>query len=142
MEELPESIVVLGAGYIAVEMAQIMTALGVKTTLLARNKMLTLVDQEVVASLETSMKVLGLDVRLGTPFTSVQDIGGGMKRVNLQNGGHVDAQVVLCALGRPPNVDGLKLENAGVIVEKGAIKVDEYQNTNIPGVYAIGDVTN
>ena len=45
-------------------------------------------------------------------------------------------------MGRPANFDPLKLENAGVIVEKNAIKVDEYQNTNVPGIYAIGDVTN
>ena len=111
-----------------------MTDFGVKTTLLARNKILTMVDQEIVASLETRMNVLGLDVRLGTPFTSVQFIRGGMKRVNLQNGDHVDAQVVLCALGRPTNVDDLKLNNAGVIIEKGVIKIDEYQKTNVPGI--------
>jgi len=48
----------------------------------------------------------------------------------------------LCALGRPPNLTSLKLENAGVEVAKGAVKVDEYQNTTVEGIYAIGDVTN
>merc|ERR1719231_1337710 len=65
-----------------------------------------------------------------------------MFRVNLKDGGHVDAERVLAALGRPPNFEPLKLDNAGVKVENGAIAVDEFQNTNVPGIYAIGDVTN
>ena len=52
------------------------------------------------------------------------------------------ADCCLAALGRPPNFGHLKLENAGVTVEKGAIKVDEFQNTSVEGIYAIGDVTN
>lgn len=58
------------------------------------------------------------------------------------DGAYLVADKVLCALGRPPNVEPLNLQNAGVEVEKGAIKVDEYQNTNVSGIYAIGDVTN
>ena len=89
MEELPESIVVLGGGYIAVEMAQIMTALGVKTTLIARNKILTLVDQDLIPILENSMKKLNLDARLKTPFKSVEKLENGMFQVNLEDGGSV-----------------------------------------------------
>ena len=71
MEELPKSITVLGGGYIAVEMAQIMTGFGVKTTLIARNKLLTLVDQEVIPILLDSMEKYGTKVMMGTPFEEV-----------------------------------------------------------------------
>ena len=88
------------------------------------------------------MKKLHLDCRINTPFTGVEKLDNGMMRVNLADGTCIEAEKVLSAVGRPPNVDSLKLENAGVEVVKGAIKVDEYQNTNVPGIYAIGDVTN
>ena len=67
--------IVLGGGYIGVEMAQIMQALGVKTTLLARNKLLNQVDQELIPHLLESMNKLGLDTRLKTPFTKVEKSG-------------------------------------------------------------------
>lgn len=143
MEELPKSMVVLGGGYIGVEMAQIMQAFGVETTLVTRNKFLAHVDQELVETvLLPNMKKLGMDARKETPFESVEKLESGMFRVNLKDGGHVDAERVLAALGRPPNFEPLKLDNAGVKVEAGAIAVDEFQNTNVPGIYAIGDVTN
>ena len=87
------------------------------------------------------MKKLGLDARIDTPFTSVEKTEGGFK-LNLADGSCVEAEKVLCALGRPPNVEPLCLDKAGVEVVKGAVKVDEFQNTNVPGIYAIGDVTN
>ena len=88
------------------------------------------------------MKKLHLDVRLNTPFDSVEKLSNGMHRVNLSDGTHVDAEVVLSALGRKPNLDALNLANAGVEVSKGAVVVDEYQNSSVPGIYAIGDATN
>ena len=126
MTELPESMIVLGAGYIAVEMAQIMTALGVKTTLICRNEMLTGVDQELIPHLLHSMERLGLDARRKTPFDSVEKTEAGKLKVNLRDGGSLEADKVLAALGRPPNFEPLLLDNAGVTVERNAIKVDEY----------------
>ena len=142
MEELPESIVVLGGGYIGVEMAQIMHALGVKTTLMTRGKFLRLADQELMPILFDSMQKLGMECRPDTPFNSVEKLDNGKLRVNLADGTHIDADRVLSALGRPANFDPLKLDNAGVEVEKNAIKVDEFNNTNVDGIYAIGDVIN
>lgn len=142
LEELPKSMISLGGGYIGTEMAQIMQGLGVKTTVLARGDMLRMVDQDIIPLLLENMEKLGLDCRLNTPFTGVERAENGMLRVNLADGGYVEAEVVLNAMGRPPNLEGLNLENAGVEVVKGAVKVDEYQNTNIPGIYAIGDATN
>lgn len=104
MEELPESMIVLGGGYIGVEMAQIFQALGVKVTLLVRAKLLRgHVDQELIPILVENMKKLGLDVRLDTPFNGVEKAGDNLLQVNLADGSNVQAQKVLQAIGRPPN---------------------------------------
>jgi len=142
METLPKSMIVLGGGYIAIEMAQIMVAFGVDTTLLVRDVPLRAVDDELMPVLYDSFDKLGLKYRLKAPFNNVEKLENGMFRVNMVDGSHIDAEVVLSALGRPPLVEPLKLENAGVEVVKGAVKVDEFQNTTTPGIYAIGDVTN
>ena len=65
-----------------------------------------------------------------------------MFRVKFPDGTHVDAERVLSAVGRKPNLEPMKLDKAGVKIERGAVAVDEYQNTNVPGIYAIGDATN
>lgn len=114
LEELPKSMVVLGGGYIGIEMAQIMQAFGVKTTLLARNQLLSYVDQDLIEILLDCMNKLGLDARVKSPFTGVSKLDNGMLRVALADGGHVDAETVLVAIGRPPMVEKLQLENAGV----------------------------
>ena len=88
------------------------------------------------------MKKLGLDVRLDTPFDGVQKVSDNLFQVNLADGTNVQAEKVLQAVGRPPNFEPLKLDNAGVVIEKGAIKVDDYFKTNVDGVFAIGDVIN
>ena len=88
------------------------------------------------------MTKLGLDYRVNCPHKSVEKKGDKHYVVHLQDGSSIECEAVLQAIGRPPNTEPLKLEVAGVEVVKGAVKVDEYQNTNVPGIYAIGDVTN
>ena len=88
------------------------------------------------------MKKHGLDARTKTPFTGVSQLDNGLLRVSLADGGHIDSEKVLAAMGRPPNTKPLLLDNAGIQINKhGEIIVDEYQNTNVPGIYAIGDVS-
>lgn len=142
MEELPKSMIVLGGGYIAVEIAQVMQAFGVKTTMLVRDIPLRHVDKEVVDLLVENMKKLDLDVKLKTPFTKVtRDADSGLLTVHTEKEDEVfQAESVLFALGRPPKVKNLGLEEIGVEVVKGAIKVDDHHNTTVPGIYAIGDV--
>ena len=77
------------------------------------------------------MQKLGLDARTNSPFTSVEKLDDGTLKVNLSDGTSIFTEKVLCALGRPPNFASLNLENCGVLVEKNAIKVDDYSNTNI-----------
>ena len=88
------------------------------------------------------MAKLGLDLRLASQHEGVTKNADGSLRVTLKGGDIVDADKVLVAIGRPPNVEPLALQNTGVQVAKGAIVVDEFQNTAVNGVYAIGDVTN
>ncbi len=144
MEELPNSMVVLGGGYIAVEIAQVMQAFGVKTTLLVRDIPLRQVDKEITDLLVENMKKLDLDVRLKTPFTKVtKDEASGKLSVHTGTDGEViETDKVLIALGRPPNVLGLGLEEIGVQLEKGSVKVDEHHNSTVGGIYAIGDAIN
>jgi len=142
MEELPETMVVIGGGYIGIELAQILQALGVKVTLLIRSIPLRLVDRDICDVLIENMKKLGLDVRMHTPHKRVVKKEDGTLSVELAEGDPIDCQKCLVALGRPPNLGPLGLENTDIAVERGAVKVDEYQNTSVDGVYAIGDVTN
>ena len=110
MEELPKSVIVLGGGYIGVEMSQIMQALGVQTTLVVRSQLLRgHVDQDLIPILMENMKKLHLDCRINTPFTGVEKLDNGMYRVNLADGTSIEAERVLSAIGRPPNVDSLQL---------------------------------
>ena len=142
-EQLPARAVVIGGGYIGVELAQILHALGVKVTLVVRSKMLrTVIDEDLHGILEENMAKLGLDLRLGCQHEGVTKNADGSLRVALKGGDTVDADKVLVAIGRPPNVEPLALQNTGVQVAKGAVVVDEFQNTAVNGVYAIGDVTN
>lgn len=108
--------------------------------MVARSKMLRMVDQELIPHLQHSAKTLGLDLRLDSPFTHVKKLDQGYALV-LKDGTELQAERILSAMGRPPNVDPLKVENAGVTISnKGAVVVDDFQNTNVPGIYAIGDV--
>ena len=143
MEELPKSLTVLGGGYIGVELAQIMTAFGVDTTLVTRRELLRgHVDQELIPVLLDSMEKYGTKAMLNSPFNSVENINGGGFHINLASGEKLKSEAVLAALGRPPNLDGLNLSAAGVEVENRAVKIDDYSKTNVPGVYAIGDAVN
>ena len=121
---------------------EILQALGVKVTLLVRSIPLRLVDKDIVDVLVENMKLLGLDIRLHTPHENVTKNDDGSVNVNLKDGTTIKADKCLVALGRPPNIEPLKLENTDIKVEKNAIVVDECQNTTVEGVYAIGDVTN
>ena len=88
------------------------------------------------------MKKLGVEVKLDSPHESVTKEADGSLSVKLKSGEIIPCDKCLVALGRPPNVEPLALQNTGVEIVKGAIKVDELQNTTVPGVYAIGDVTD
>lgn len=142
MEEVPKSVAVIGGGYIGIEMAGILCALGSKVTLLSQNGLLGIVDKEIVETVIENNVKLGLEFKLNTKHESISKLDNGLFRIKFPDGSILDVERVLSAVGRRPNLDGMQLQNAGVKIERNAVVVDEYQNTSVPGIYAIGDATN
>jgi len=141
LPELPQSIVIAGGGYIAVEFAHIFHALGVKTTLVIRApKVLRGFDEDLRDALMASMHRRGIAVLPERHFACVTAEGG--KTVCTTTAGEkLAADKLLLAWGRVPNSEGLGLLNAGVKTGKnGCIEVDAYSRTNVENIYAVGDV--
>jgi pyruvate/2-oxoglutarate dehydrogenase complex dihydrolipoamide dehydrogenase (E3) component len=104
--------VCIGGGYIGVEMAQIMAALGVKVTLVTRGIILKHIDRDIIQELMNNMKKLGVEIILNAPHKSVKKEKNGSLTLQLdvlEGNDKVNAEKILIALGRPPNVDGLCL---------------------------------
>ena len=141
---LPKRAVIAGAGYIANEFAGIFNELGVDVTLATRgDKMLRSYDQEIVDNLLHISHEKGIDVRLNFPFLGVSKQADGSLLVDGGDAGQIETDLVLWAIGRVPKVEGLGLDIVGVAQDKdGAVVVDEYNRTNVPSIYAVGDVTN
>lgn len=141
-EQLPESVAILGAGYIAVELAGVLHALGVKTDLFVRrDRPLRGFDSYVVEGLVNEMEKIGLPLHTHKVPVKLEESEQGIT-IHFEDGSSHTASQVIWATGRRPNVDGLELEKAGVTLnERGFIQVDEYQNTVVDGIYALGDVT-
>lgn len=144
LEALPKHIVIAGGGYIACEFAQIFAGMGSQVCQVYRgDTVLRGFDDDVRSHVHEELVHSGVRVITHTVFEKITDLGNGMKRVQLSNGSHVDADVVMYAIGRDPHVDGLGLETAGVELDaRGAIKVDPYSKTTADHIYAVGDVTN
>lgn len=146
LPESPTSLVVIGTGAIGVEFAYVHKAYGAKVTLVEMlPRMLPLEDEEVSQELEKLYVKMGIDVRTNTRVERIERTDGGV-RVHAQNavGEKVtfDAEKALVAVGVQPNVEDLGLEAVGVKTRKGGfIEVDAYMRTNVPSIYAIGDVT-
>jgi glutathione reductase (NADPH) len=143
LAEFPKRLVVVGGGYIACEFASIFNGLGSQVTQLCRREQLLRgFDDEVRDFVATEMKRKGVDVRTGTRVAALEGGGAGEPiRVKLMGGDVLDADVVLYATGRDPNTAGLGLEALGVaLAPNGAVVVDEDFRSNVPSVYAVGDV--
>ena len=141
-EELPKSVAILGAGYIAVELAGVLHTLGVQTDLFVRrDRPLRGFDSYIVESLVQEMENTGLNLHTHKVPAKLEETEEGI-RIHFEDGSSYTASQVIWATGRRPNVQGLQLEKAGVTLnERGFIQVDEYQNTIVDGIYALGDVT-
>ncbi len=142
-EELPTSVAVIGAGYIAVEMAGLLHGLGIQTDLFVRgNRPLRNFDSYIIQALMEEMERTNLPLHTGKTPVSLEKTEDGLIQINFEDGSSHLAQKVLWAIGRKPNVEQLNLEAAGVqLTPSGHIAVDEYQETGVPGIYALGDVT-
>jgi len=144
LTELPKSIVIAGGGYIAVEFAGIFHGLGVETTLVYRGKeILQRFDGDLRHMLHETMEKKGVRILCETMFEKVVKRADGRLDATLSSGEVLTADQVMLALGRMPNTERLGLENAGVEMgPQGEIIVDDYSRTNVPHIYAVGDVTN
>lgn len=143
LPSLPDRVVVVGGGYIATEFAGIFRGLGARVTLVHRGELLLRgFDGDVRRVLTEQMASRGIDMRLQRTVERVERAGAGL-RATLNDGAVLDADVVLCAVGRVPNTAGLGLEEAGVrLGPDGAVVVDEYSRTSAAGIWAVGDCTN
>jgi len=146
LEVLPASMAILGAGAVGCEFAFVMNAFGVRVTLLeVAPHILPAEDHEVAAVLEASLRRSGIDVRTNTRALGLRE-GGAEAIVDIETAGKpasVRAEKILAAFGRTPNTDGIGLDAAGVAVDPaGRILTDAPPGrTNVPGLYAVGDVT-
>ena len=143
LERLPRRIVIVGGGYIAVEFAGIFAGLGVETILLYRgDQILRGFDDDLRNHLAAEMEKKGIDIRCNTDVEKLERSGDGV-RVTLTNGDRIGAGQVMYCTGRIPNIVGLGLENVGITpTPHYAIPVNEYSQTEVPSIYAVGDVTN
>ena len=139
----PKTMIVMGGGYIAAEFACIFAGLGTKVMMVNRSPtILKAFDHDLQETLIEEMEKKGLDLRLGDGPASIEDLGAA-KRVTLKSGATLEADVVFMATGRHANTEGLGLEALGIETGKaGEIKVDQYSQTSVPSIYAVGDVTD
>ena len=145
LEELPENIIIAGGGYIANEFAGIFNGLGSDVTIVNRSDIILRgYDESVRDRLIQISLAKGINYKFNCTFDKIEKRDDGALDVYMDgNSAPVRADVVLAATGRRPKIDGLGLENAGVeIDERSAIKVNEYNRTNIENIYAVGDVTD
>ncbi len=142
--QVPEHLVVIGAGYIGLEMGSVWARLGARVTVLEYlPTFLPAVDVDVAKQAERAFKKQGLDLKLGVKVTGTR-VNGRSVVVSYENKGTpytIEADRVLVATGRRPNTDGLDARELGVEMdERGTIRVDASYRTNVEGVWAIGDV--
>lgn len=139
----PKSMVVVGSGAIGSEFAYFYNAIGTQVTLVEfLPNIVPLEDEEVSKTLERSFKKIGVKVMTNSSVESV-DTSGELCKVKIQTKKgveEVEAEIVLSAVGIAPNVEGIGLEELGIEMEKGKVKVDQFYRTNVEGVYAIGDI--
>jgi dihydrolipoamide dehydrogenase len=144
MAAVPQSLVVVGAGAVGVEFASIYNAFGTKVTLLeALPQLVPLEDEEVAKELRRAFTRKGIDCYTTARLESAKTTEKGVEAVFLADNGErktVVAEKLLMATGRAPNTSGIGLEALGIAMDRGYIKVDRYMQTNVPGVFAIGDV--
>ena len=144
LPEQPKSMIIVGSGAIGTEFAYFYNSLGTKVTIVEfLPKIVPVEDDDVSKELEKNFKKQGISIMLNSEVTKVDTSGTGIKAtVKTQNGEEVlEADMVLSAVGISPNTENIGLEQLGIKTDKGRIIVDGYQQTNVPGVYAIGDCT-
>jgi dihydrolipoamide dehydrogenase len=143
LEKLPASMVVVGSGAIGVEFAYFYASMGTKVTIVEfMPNIVPVEDEDISKQLEKEYKKMGINILTNSSVESVDTSGAGCKvKVKTQKGEEIiEAEIVLSAVGVATNIEGIGLEEVGVATDKGKVVVDDYYKTNIPGIYAIGDI--
>jgi len=143
LETQPAKVAVIGGGYIGVELSGVLSALGSDVTIVAlEDRIMERFDPMISNVLENEMRNQGIDVRTSFEVAALSESGSGI-RVHDKDGQIIDGfDTVIWAVGRRANTRNLNLEAAGVKMHpNGMVPVDEYENTNVTGIYAIGDIT-
>lgn len=144
LKEVPKSLIVMGAGAVGVEFASVYSRFGAETTIVELlPRLVPLEDEEVSKELERSFRKRGIKSQVDTKLEKLEKTDSGIKVSGKNSKGEavtLEAEMLLVAVGRMPYTEGLSLEGTKIEIEKGFIKVDEYQQTSEKGVYAIGDV--
>ena len=140
LERVPASVVILGGGVIGVEFASAWRSFGAEVTIVEMLPHLLPPEEESSSKLlERAFRRRGIGFRLGTRFEGVKNTGSGVT-VTLEGGATIEAELLLVAVGRGPVSAGLGYEEAGVAVERDFVVVDEYCQTNVPTISAVGDL--
>lgn len=141
LDTLPEHLVIIGGGYIALEFAQIFRRLGSRVTVLLRGeRLLPREDEDIAAAVKQIMEEEGVEFRLNARVQSVKKDAADAVGVMLAGAGSMECSHLMIAIGRTPNTDKLNLEAAGIGTdERGNVKVNERLETNVPNVWALGD---
>jgi len=144
LQELPTSLLVIGGGYIGCELAQMFARAGVHVTMTTRSHLLSDGEPEISQALTQFLRDEGITVLDNLTYDHIEQTQTGVA-LSIQRNGRpqvIEAEQVLAASGRVPNIEGLGLEEAGITLnEHGGIKIDDRMRTSRPGVYATGDVT-
>lgn len=142
LEEQPKRVAIVGAGYIAVEFAGVLNSLGTETHLFIRyDKVLRTFDPVLQDTLTPWMEHTGVKIHKHSTIQRVEGKKGKTLTIYYDNGQTIEVDCLIWAIGRHANTEGLGVEELGIKLDKkGDVVVDEFQNSNVPGVYAIGDV--
>ena len=140
MSEVPTNVVIIGGSVIGVEFASVWKSFGADVTIVeALPDLVPLEDPALSKQLERAFRKRKINFKVGTKFTGVEQTDAGVK-VSLETGDTIETELVLVAVGRGPNSSGLGFEDQGITVDRGWVPTTERLATNVPGVFAVGDL--
>jgi dihydrolipoamide dehydrogenase len=140
LDRVPASVVVLGGGVIGCEFASVWRSFGAEVTIVeALPRLVAAEDEDSSRQLERAFRKRKIKALTGTPFKAVEHTESGV-RVHVENGDPIEAEVLLVAVGRGPTTDGLGYAEQGVAMDRGFVLADERCRTNLPNVFAVGDI--